>query len=118
MTKVNTNPSFKLKISFSIQDLAKMPKKCFETCSFLWFSPTWISHLRRDYPNLDHLMHHIRRYHYFQKYQKEQLHDVFHGHFDKDNCGITLWMNHLIKCSKMHQELKIKGQSFLHQPHI
>lgn len=63
-------------------------------------------------------MHHIWTDRYFQKHKKEWLCHVFNGHLNKDNCGITLRMNDLIKCSKMQQELKIKGQSFLHQPQI
>lgn len=56
--------------------------------------------------------------HYFQKQGKEWLCHVFNGQLHKDNGGITWWINHLIKQSKMHQELESKAQSCFHPAQV
>lgn len=56
--------------------------------------------------------------HYFQKPGKEWLCHVFNGQLHKDNRGITWWINHLIKQSKMHQELESKAQSCFHPAQV
>lgn len=63
-------------------------------------------------------MQHGPKCHYFQKQGKEWLCHVFNGQLHKDSGGITWWMNHLIKQSKMHQELESKAHSRFHWPQV